>query len=187
MQELMHLASRLEVSQEQLEERMGKSLDVLSRVEAKEWVKKLRAMADELAPSARTRYGRWPDAHEDREAAYLAEQCEAGAAFMFKLFDGEMLNGAITEFTPYTLTLKSSQGGEEIVLRKLAIAYYRKLSNGGTPGDQEKSPPAGKPDERTHDHERDDSRQPIDKGIDSDRAGDPDLPERDNMDEDRGL
>jgi len=187
MQELIHLASRLEVTREQLEGRIGKTLDALSRVEAKDWVKRLRAMADELAPSARMRYGRWPEAQEDREAAYLAEQCESGATFTFKLFNGEALTGIITDFTLYTLTIKSVEGSEETVVRKLAIAYYRKVSDGNANTNREKSPPSTGNNEQAHDHERDDARQPLDKGIDSDRAGQPDKPERDNMDEDRGL
>jgi hypothetical protein len=181
MQELVHLASRLEVSREQLEERVGKKLDELNRPEAKEWVKRLRAMADELAPSARSRYGRWPEAQEDREAAYLSEQQEAGASFAFKLFNGEIVEGSIVDFTPYTITIRSSASGEaadEVVLRKLAIAYYRKLPD----GKESNGEPA-----RTHDHARDDARQPLDDGMTTDRVGDPDVPERDRMDKDRGM
>ena len=40
---------------------------------------------------------------------------------------------------------------------------------------------------RDHDHSKDDRHQPLDKGIDSDHAGTPDLPEEDNMDKDRGA
>ncbi len=39
----------------------------------------------------------------------------------------------------------------------------------------------------THDHARDDRHQPIDKGIDSDHTGTPDISEEDNMDKDRGA
>ena len=41
----------------------------------------------------------------------------------------------------------------------------------------------------THDHvhARDDRHQPLDKGIDTDHAGTPDMPEEDNMDKDRGA
>jgi hypothetical protein len=41
--------------------------------------------------------------------------------------------------------------------------------------------------ELPHDHARDDRHQPMDPGTDSDRAGEPEAPELDNMDEDRGL
>ena len=40
---------------------------------------------------------------------------------------------------------------------------------------------------QNHDHARDDHHQPLEKGIDSDHIGTPDLPEEDNMDEDRGA
>ena len=183
MQELLHLASRLEVTREQLEERVGKALDTLNRLEAKEWMKRLRAMADELAPSSRARYGRWPATQEDREATYLAKQVNEGASFAFKLFNGESFQGTITDFTPYTITLKSSEAGEEVVLRKLAVAYYRKRN-----GEAAEEPGAGgEGDTHSHDHARDDAHQPLDRGVDSDRTGQPDTPERDKMDEDRGL
>lgn len=128
LQELVHLGMRLQIDNTQLEEQVGKSLSTLKRAEAKGWIKKLRGMADEVAPSTKVRYGQWPDAKEDREAIYLREQKEAGAAFLFKLFNGETFTGTISDFTAYTITVK--QDNEDVVLRKLAIAYYRQMSNG---------------------------------------------------------
>lgn len=129
MQELLQLAGRLEIKQEQLEERVGKALSLLNRMEAKDWIKRLRAMADELSPARKTRYGQWPEAQEDHEARYLREQQEAACLFAFKLFNGEQFRGAITDFTPYTITILEEGSGQEIVLRKLAIAYYRQASD----------------------------------------------------------
>ena len=134
LQELLHLAMRLEIDDTQLEERVGKSLSTLKRTEAKEWIKRLRGMADEVAPGTKVRYGQWPEAKEDREALYLREQKEAGATFLFKLFNGETFTGSISDFTAYTITVKQGKQGkqndEDVVLRKLAIAYYRRLPTG---------------------------------------------------------
>jgi transcriptional regulator with XRE-family HTH domain/sRNA-binding regulator protein Hfq len=180
LQELVHLASRLDVTREQIEERVGRPLAGLSRSDAKEWVKRLRAMADEIAPSARSRYGRWPESQEDREAVYLAHQQAEGAPLTFKLFNGESFTGNIIDFSPYTITIASESG--EVVLRKLAVAYYsREGRSESVTATGESGPP------REHDHERDDAHQPLDRGTDSDRAGVPDEPEIDNMDEDRGV
>jgi sRNA-binding regulator protein Hfq len=128
LQELVHLAARLQIDSTQLEEQVGKSLSTFTRVEAKEWIKKLRGMADEVAPGTKVRYGQWPEAKEDLEALYLSEQKEAGASFLFKLFNGEEFTGSISDFTAYTIKVK--QDNEDVVLRKLAIAYYRRLLTG---------------------------------------------------------
>ena len=190
-QELIHLAARLEIAREQLEERVGKSVESLTRVEATEWVKRLRAMADEIAPSAKSRFGRWPDGQEDREAVYLAEQKALGTSFTFKLFSGELFNGIISDFTPYTITIADSAGGGEIVLRKLAITYYRSQSGGQSTANQsdgmaQDSAAEGQPAAQ-QDHAHIDA--PIHTPLDliSDRPGDPAVPEDDQMDEDRGA
>lgn len=191
VQELLHLASRLDITQEQLEERVSKALADLTRPEATEWVKRLRAIADELAPAPRVKYGKWPEGNEDREAAYLAKQREAGAMCVFRLFNGEEFSGTISDFTPYTITIKSVGQDEDVVLRKLAIAYYRSIpakENGGNDGNgtSGQAQPSNTEEQR-HNHARDDHFQPIEMGIDSDRAGEPNTPERDQMDEDRGM
>jgi transcriptional regulator with XRE-family HTH domain len=181
-QELLNLAQRLNITQEQLEERVGKSLATLNRPDATEWVKRLRAIADEIAPTQKVKYGRWPDANEDREASYLAKQRDAGAACVFRLFNGEEFSGSIADFTPYTITIKVADKSEEIVLRKLAIAYYR-----CTPASDGTNGTTTMQEEQSHNHARDDHHQPIDRGIDSDRTGQPNKPEKDQMDEDRGM
>ncbi len=187
-QELAHLAARLQIDDAQLEERVGMRVGDLKRIEAKEWIKRLRGMADEVAPGAKVRYGQWPEAEKDREAVYLQEQKEAQAQILFKLFNGETFTGIISDFSPYTIIVKQDE--EDVVLRKLAIAYYRRLA----PGEEKKMgerPKQGENEEASgpsvHNHNRDDKHQPLDKGIDSDLTGTPDTPEEDNMDEDRGA
>ncbi len=199
--ELVRLANRLDISQEQLEERVGKSISTLTRPEAKDWIKRLRAMAEEIAPGNKVRFGRWPEDQEDREATYLAEQRDTAAPFTFKLFDSEQFNGIITDFTPYTITVKLNGDQEEVVLRKLAIVYYRRLpANGDAGGTQATQPQqdasagtegtAKKPTRKraaAKSETGEEQHQPLDEGVASDRAGQPKTPEKDHMDEDRGL
>jgi transcriptional regulator with XRE-family HTH domain/sRNA-binding regulator protein Hfq len=125
LQELGRLAVKLEIDAAQLEERLGKKLSELTRPEAKDWIKRVRAMAEEIAPGKKA-YGQWPGGQMDQEAQYLAAQKEAGAHFTFKLFNGEELSGLISDFTPYTITINTGGSGDDLVLRKLAIAYYRR-------------------------------------------------------------
>jgi len=181
LEELHRLAAKLEISQEQLEERIGKKLDELNRPEAKEWIKRDRGMVEEIAPSRKMPYGQWPQGREDQEAAYLKSQQDAGSFFVFKLFNGEQFGGVITDFTPYTITIKEHGNGEETVLRKLAIAYYRHTD---APPDK----PAAKATRgKARSQAAAEQHQPLDGSVDSDRPDEPSAPETDNMDEDRGV
>jgi len=144
-------------------------------------------MVEELAPSRKAPYGQWPEAREDQEAAYLKSQQEAGSHFVFRLFNGEQFGGTITDFTPYTITIKQHDNGDEVVLRKLAVAYYRRTE---APPDKatEKATDGAKPARaRARRGAAQEHHQPIDTGLDSDRAGEPAKPESDNIDEDRGV
>ncbi|MEO8287757.1 MAG: helix-turn-helix transcriptional regulator [Chloroflexota bacterium] len=201
LEELQRLAVKLEITTEQLEERVGKKLVELNRPEAKDWIKRARAMVEEIAPSREAPYGQWPESREDQEAAYLKQQQEAGSYFVFKLFNGEQVSGVIADFTPYTITIKLHGSNDEMVLRKLAIAYYRRTD---APADgsvltpeiapvqaaaeaieaveaagEAVAPKAAKPRAKA-------KKSPAD-GVESDRAGEPVTPEMDNMDEDRGV
>ena len=198
LDELRRLAAKLDIEVEQLEERIGKKITDMNRPEAKEWIKRARAMVEELAPTRKAAYGQWPEGREDQEAAYLRAMQEAGAYFTFKLFNGEQFEGVISDFTPYTITVKPHGNSDDLVLRKLAIAYYRR----GTPSEAPAEPAVkaeAKPRARAsarakaaaaveaHDHARDDARQPTGEDTGSDRVGEPATPEIDQMDEDRGV
>jgi sRNA-binding regulator protein Hfq len=202
LEELQRLGMRLEMEQSQLEERVGKPLAELTRTEAKDWIKRFRDMLEEISPSGRVSFGQWPGSHEDREATYLTQQRDAGTILEFKLFNGERFRGKLSDFTAYTVTLQT-ESGEEVVLRKLAIVYYRQASastDGVTPSSSEvpagiepadetapAPPKARKSAKAAKAAAPEETHQPLATGLDSDRAGDPDTPEKDNMDEDRGL
>lgn len=238
LEELLRLGLRLEMEQAQLEDRIGKPLAALTRTEGKDWIKRFRDMLEEASPTGRVAFGQWPGSREDREASYLGEQREAGATLDFKLFNGEQFRGKLIDFTPYTITLKLDSG-EELVLRKLSIVYYRRPSSAldtghldaantnahdtarldtGPLSDIEPSREAANDDAATAQASSEEldqpvseaaphtpataaastgarkkrakageRHQPLDAGVDSDRADGPDAPEKDNMDEDRGL
>ena len=152
----------------------------LNRPEAKEWIKRARGMAEEIAPSRKMPYGQWPEGREDQEAAYLKSQQDAGSYFLFKLFNGEAFSGAITDFTPYTITIKehgngdgdgASQAGD-----RLLSPHGRTCREGGRQTEQGKA----------RSQAAEEQHQPLDTGVDSDRPDEPAGPEKDSMDEDRG-
>jgi sRNA-binding regulator protein Hfq len=134
MTEIMRLAARLNLSTAQLETQFGRALADITRFDAREWIKQLREEAATKAPPSKIHFGQWPGLKDDLEAVYLNEQKEAAAPFRFVLFNGEALEGPISDFTPYTITIAEAASGNQIVLRKLAIAYYRRLGEGGTDG-----------------------------------------------------
>jgi len=198
---LQRLAARLEMEQPKVEESMGKPMEALTRVEAKEWIKRFRDMTDSAAPGSKVRFGQWPGSREDREAVYLEQYRDLGTPFSFKLFNGEEFKGPITDFTPYTITVKVGDG-EDLVLRKLAVAYYRQLPDGAMEEEQapakparasrakksagaEETPvaetPAATAEAPAEQH------QPVADAFESDRVGEATDPEADSMDEDRGI
>jgi sRNA-binding regulator protein Hfq len=212
IEELQRLGFRLEMDQAQLEERIGKPLATLTRIEAKDWIKRFRDQAEEASPTGKVVFGQWPGTREDQEAIYLTQQRDEQATLSFKLFSGEEFTGQIADFTPYTVTIKTQDG--DVVLRKLAIVYYKRATESPaapapakaaakSTGRAKKEAPAAEAapevaategtenadlpkmdamvaEPPVHDHA-------LDVGLDSDRTGEPGSPERDNMDEDRGL
>ena len=132
--EILRLAARLGQSTTQLEEQFGRPMADITRFDAREWIKQLREEAAAKAPPSKIHFGQWPGLKDDLEAVYLSEQKAAAAPFRFTLFNGQMFEGALIDFTPYTVTLAELGSGDHIVLRKLAIAYYRRLGNGTDAG-----------------------------------------------------
>jgi len=141
--EIMRLAARLNLSTEELESQFGRGIDNITRFDAREWIKKLREDALAKAPPAKVHFGQWPGLRDDREAVYLAEQRELRAPFRVVLFNGQVFHGRVADFTPYTITIEEDTpgGAEQIVLRKLAVAYYQRTGTGGGPAAA--APPAG--------------------------------------------
>ena len=125
MTEILRLAARLNRSTEAIETEFGRSLDSITRFDAREWIKKLREEAAASTPPAKVHFGTWPGLKDDREAVYLAELRESNAALRVVLFNGQVFEGRISDFTPYTLTVEDGKGAGSVIVRKLAIAYYQ--------------------------------------------------------------
>lgn len=62
----------------------------------------------------------------DIESAYLRKQRDLKVALKFTFMNGQEYTGVVTDFTPFTVHIQDATTGEEIILRKLAMAYYRK-------------------------------------------------------------
>ena len=144
--EIMRLAARLNLSTEEIESEFGRSIDNITRFDAREWIKKLREDAIAKAPPAKVHFGQWPGLKDDREAVYLAEQRDLGSTLRVALFNGQVFEGPVVDFTPYTITLEdaSAGAGEQVVLRKLAIAYYQRTATGAG----QRAEPAGEARDR---------------------------------------
>lgn len=126
--EILRQGKRAGLSDEQIAAEVGKPLTELDRNEAREWIRNMRERATSISDEARKSPAttKLPD---DREPEYLTEQQKAGAIFTFTMFDGQLFTGQIKDFTAYTIVIVGDDG-KDVVLRKLAIAYYQKVGVG---------------------------------------------------------
>jgi transcriptional regulator with XRE-family HTH domain/sRNA-binding regulator protein Hfq len=62
----------------------------------------------------------------DIESAYLRKQRDLKVPLRFTFLNGQEFTGVVTDFTPFTIHIMDEDTKEEVILRKLAIAYYRK-------------------------------------------------------------
>lgn len=129
---LLTLAARFDIDRAALEAEIGKPLDELTQKEARFWNGHfMRRIAEERPPKRAIDRKRayLPEGIDGFELAYLQEQQEAGVPLHFTLFDGQTFEGTVVGFSPYQITIREP-GGDEIMLNKLAIAYYRRAGGG---------------------------------------------------------
>ncbi len=62
----------------------------------------------------------------DIESAYLRKQRDLKVSLKFTFLNGQEYTGVVSDFTPFTVHIIDQTTGEEVILRKLAMAYYRK-------------------------------------------------------------
>jgi len=62
----------------------------------------------------------------DIESAYLRKQRDLKVPLKFTFLSGQEFTGVVVDFTPFTVHIIDSTSGEEVILRKLAMAFYRK-------------------------------------------------------------
>jgi sRNA-binding regulator protein Hfq len=61
---------------------------------------------------------------DEHELVYLTQVQLDGSPMQLTLFNGSTLEGTLRGFSPYALTL-STNGGDEVTVQKLAIAFYQ--------------------------------------------------------------
>lgn len=76
-------------------------------------------------PKIPTKRAALPEGVDQYEFDYLTAAQQVQAALTVKLFNGEVITGALIGFSTYALTLRHSDG-REVTLNKLAIAYYQR-------------------------------------------------------------
>ncbi len=126
--EILRQGHRAGLDEDAIAAEVGLPLTELNRSQAREWIRIMRERAATITGDTRRSESatRLPD---DREPQYLAQQREAGAIFTFTMFDGQLFTGQIKDFTPYTIVVMGDDGND-VVLRKLGIAYYQKVGTG---------------------------------------------------------
>jgi transcriptional regulator with XRE-family HTH domain len=131
IEHLLKLAERFpDVDRASLEAQAGKSLEELTQKEASELLKQLQErIREEQPPRPQQPFDRHraylPEGVDEFELKYLTAAQEATDVLYVTLIDGNQLEGEIVGFSPYTIVLRQSDGGE-ITVNKLAIAYYHK-------------------------------------------------------------
>lgn len=119
LEQIHNLARRMGLDDAEVEERIGVSLSSLNHQEARDAIAKLRQHMEES--------GTWqPRVGEgiDQEGAYLGKLRDRGISVIARLIDGSTVEGKVVDYTPYAIRLRDDRG-EELMVRKLAIAYYQ--------------------------------------------------------------
>jgi transcriptional regulator with XRE-family HTH domain len=115
-----------------LEQELGKPLEEMTRTEASKLLNQYQrvltesrtsAHADSPLPKRKRAY--LPEGVDEFELEYLTAKQESGTVLRFSLFDGQQVTGQVIGFSPYSITIRERDSGDEITLQKLAIAYYR--------------------------------------------------------------
>lgn len=128
IEHMRQLAAKLGLDDTALEQHCGKPLADLTRGEAAKILKALQEAIGQAAPDqirGKHRRPYLPESVDAQEYRYLLACQESGAHLTFALFDGQEMEGRVVGFSPYTITIQTPSG-DEVTLRKLAIAYYRR-------------------------------------------------------------
>ena len=125
--QLLVIAGKLELSRAALEQELGKPVEALTFPEARRWlgelVKRMQESAKPPSPIDRHR-AHLPEGVDSFEMDYLAGAQADGSILDFTLFNGEHAAGRVVGFSPYFITIQPAEGGDELTLQKLAIAWY---------------------------------------------------------------
>ncbi len=120
LEQIRNLARRMGLDDAALSERLGGALESLDHAMARAAIARLRTEMEES--------GTWqPRVAEgpDQEGEYLAKLRAQQIPIEVHLINGQRFQGTVEDYTPYVIKLRESDGGGEVSVRKLAIAYYR--------------------------------------------------------------
>jgi transcriptional regulator with XRE-family HTH domain len=136
VEHLFGLGVALNMSREAVTAEVGQPLESLTLPEMKSWLgvymkrvreyKESRGLAenDPNRPLDTIRKRAYlPEGVDEFELNYLTERQEQGDTLHFVLLNGETAAGKVTGFSPYSIFIQS-EDGREMVLEKLALAYY---------------------------------------------------------------
>ena len=129
IEHMLNLAERFpDVDRSTLQAQAGKTLEELTSKEASELLSQLQErLQQEHPPRAKQPFDRHraylPEGVDEFELQYLTAAQAAEDHLEITLFDGNQLEGQLLGFSPYSITLRQSDGGETTI-NKLAIAYY---------------------------------------------------------------
>ncbi len=124
---LNDLIGRLGKDRAALEAELGKPIEELDRLAASNLLGKLQ-LEMRNAPSPERHRAYLPEAVDQYEHRYLNEVQESGARLTFTLFNGERLEGQVSGYGPYNITVRQDDGSE-VTLNKLAIVSYRRAAS----------------------------------------------------------
>ena len=125
---LNDLLGRLGRDRAALEAELGKPLEEVDRLTASNLLGKLQ-LELRTAPTPERHRAYLPEAVDQYEHRYLNEVKETGATLTFTLFNGERLEGQVSGYGPYNITVREPDGNE-VTLNKLAIVTYRRNAAG---------------------------------------------------------
>jgi len=129
IEHMLNLTERFpDVGRSTLEAQAGKTLEELTSKEASELLSQLQErLQQEHPPRSKQPFDRHraylPEGVDEFELQYLTAAQAAEDHLEITLFDGNQLEGQLLGFSPYSITLRQSDGGETTI-NKLAIAYY---------------------------------------------------------------
>jgi sRNA-binding regulator protein Hfq len=127
LEHLKILLQQLDLSGDDLLRLAGKPLSMLNRKEASHLLTTCQEMIAERKPErpkGKRQRPYLPESVDEHELVYLTQVQLDGVPMHVTLFNGSTLEGKLEGFSPYALTL-STNGGDEVTVQKLAIAFYQ--------------------------------------------------------------
>lgn len=129
---LLQLAAKLDEDETAVTNKIGKPLHELTLPEASKWLHEYTTaiMQDNVTRTEKRPLGTrrkrayLPESVDEFELNYLTAQQQAGNVLSFHLLNGEVFHGRVIGFSPYAITIQQEADGVQMMVQKLALAYY---------------------------------------------------------------